>query len=306
MKKPCLKKVSPNPQSSFSVRVSTGINLVNHFHFHSEMELVMVKNTLGNLFISDKYVPFKAGDVFLLGANLPHSFIHDFKWSKDKDLIEEAIAIHFGEKFLGNCFMQLPEMEEIDTLFCLAKKGLQLFGSLKTAVQKRMEEMVQASSLEKLLLHLEILMLVAKSDEYIVLGVAESSCLEVNANEKRIEKVYEFTKRNYNREINIDEVAMIVGLTKESFCRLFKSITRKTYFQYLIEFRIGKACKLLLENDYSIKEIAYKCGYENLSNFHHQFKKVIFCSPVQYQNKMYHGIPSVGGSRNVFYKKEVA
>lgn len=285
--KPCFKKISLNPQSSLAVAVQNGSNMVNQFHYHPELELVLVKNSSGKVLMGETYSDFTHDDIFLIGSNVPHVFSHDFTWSVSRRLTEEAVSIHFKESFLGAAFHQLPEVDEINALFALAKKGIKLQGKLKSEVMKRMEQMKVNSGMENLLLHLEILMLIARSSEYVTVSAQSCVYMETDSSNKRIEKVYQFTSGNYSREINIEEVAMLIGLTKESFCRFFKTITRKTYFQYLIEYRIGQACKMLRESDYSIKEIAYKCGYENLSNFHHQFKKVTSFSPVQYQENMY-------------------
>ncbi len=161
-----------------------------------------------------------------------------------------------------------------------------------------------ASSLEKLLIHIEILLLISKSEEYKTIGQEVLFHPENGCNEKRISKVYKFTMDNFHQQITIDEVAAIVGLTKESFCRFFKIVTRKSYIQYLIEYRVANACKLLLGSDYSIKEIAYKCGYENLSNFHHQFKKITQISPVQFQNNLHLSMEGeMVSEMDVFYKK---
>jgi AraC-like DNA-binding protein len=103
------------------------------------------------------------------------------------------------------------------------------------------------------------------------------------ADDNRINKILDFTSEHYDRNIKIDQIAAMVNLTKESFCRYFKSQTGKSYLEYLIEFRICKACKILLKNQLSIKEVAYSCGFDSLSNFHYQFKKIIRQSPLEYK-----------------------
>jgi len=74
-------------------------------------------------------------------------------------------------------------------------------------------------------------------------------------------------------------------LSPQSFCRYFKMKTRKTYFEFLVEIRIGHACRLLLDNELSASEICYACGYNTISHFNHQFKKVMRKSPIQYRTE---------------------
>jgi AraC-like DNA-binding protein len=70
---------------------------------------------------------------------------------------------------------------------------------------------------------------------------------------------------------------------KHSFCRYFKSKTKKTYVQFLMEVRIGNACRLLVEEDLNVTEVGYSCGYNNISNFYHQFKALMKKNPLEYK-----------------------
>jgi AraC-like DNA-binding protein len=103
----------------------------------------------------------------------------------------------------------------------------------------------------------------------------------------RVEKVLDFTFGHYDQNIKIEEVAEMINMTKESFCRYFKAKTGKTYLEFLIEFRIRKACRMIVENQLSIKEISYSCGFDSLSNFHYQFKKIVKQKPLEYKYDQY-------------------
>ena len=100
-------------------------------------------------------------------------------------------------------------------------------------------------------------------------------------------KIYTFVLDNYHRDISVQEVADIIHFAKGSFCRYFKQRTGKTFMDFLIEVRIGNACKLLMEDEMNINEIAYACGYNNISNFFHQFKALKGCSPSRYQKNYF-------------------
>ncbi len=78
-------------------------------------------------------------------------------------------------------------------------------------------------------------------------------------------------------------VAKIANLTKESFCRYFKSQTGRTYMDFLTEFRINRACQMIKDNDKSVKEVGYACGFDSLSNFYYQFKKITKLSPLEFK-----------------------
>jgi AraC-like DNA-binding protein len=72
-------------------------------------------------------------------------------------------------------------------------------------------------------------------------------------------------------------------MTQQSFCRYFKSKTKKTYIRFLMEVRIGAACRLLVEDEKNVAEVSYECGYNNISHFNHQFKSITGKNPLEYK-----------------------
>lgn len=279
--KPSLRKISVNPLTSFSVRVDKADKLLNNWHYHPELELLLIKNSTGTSIIGDKIENFNGRYLVLIGSNLPHTFIHEKSEEDESD--KEAIVIHFYENFWGSTFMNLPEMQDILTLMQVSKLGIKVNAHAQKSIIPIIERMPKASALDKLMGLLEILKILSTKKDYSLITSKGFTYEASDENESRINKIHDFTIKNFDREITIDEVADLLNLTKESFCRFFKKTTRKTYFQFLIEFRIGQACRMLVEDDMTIKEIGYNCGYENLSNFYHQFKKVMGKSPMQYQ-----------------------
>jgi AraC-like DNA-binding protein len=87
---------------------------------------------------------------------------------------------------------------------------------------------------------------------------------------------------NFQQNISLDEISNIVGMTTTSFCRYFKKHTKKSFHTILNEIRVGHACKLLLENKLNISGVCFECGFNNVSNFNEQFKKIKGISPSRY------------------------
>ena len=106
-----------------------------------------------------------------------------------------------------------------------------------------------------------------------------------DSDNETINTVFEFLMNNYNTEIQLKQVADVANLSPNSFCRYFKSRTRNTYTEFLMKIRVGHASRLLIEKDLSIAEIAYLCGFNNLSNFNRQFRKINNCTPKEYRKK---------------------
>ncbi|MBK6281377.1 MAG: helix-turn-helix transcriptional regulator [Draconibacterium sp.] len=87
---------------------------------------------------------------------------------------------------------------------------------------------------------------------------------------------------NFQKNVNLTLVSDLIGMTPTSFCRYFKKRTKKSFHTVLNEIRIGHACKLLMEGKMSISGAAYDSGFNNISNFNEQFKKLKGISPSQY------------------------
>jgi AraC-like DNA-binding protein len=102
---------------------------------------------------------------------------------------------------------------------------------------------------------------------------------------KRMRNVFDFTIENAHQKISLEDIASIANMTKNAFCKYFKKRTNKTYISFLTEVRIENACKLLKsDKDVSINEIAYKVGFNNISNFNRKYKEVKKMTPLKYRN----------------------
>jgi AraC-like DNA-binding protein len=101
----------------------------------------------------------------------------------------------------------------------------------------------------------------------------------------RLKKIYAFLDENFQRKIEIDEVAQLSNLTNAAFCRYFKKMTRLTFTEFVNHYRIDKA-KKLLRLDNNITETCYQCGFESISYFNKVFKKVTGENPLAFKKKV--------------------
>ena len=283
--KPALRRVTPHASCSFNVRKDKGDNIHTYsmWHYHPEIELLFIRQGKGFQIIGDKTEKICETKHFvLIGSHLPHTIAYENSCSTAD---AEAIVVHFNEDFMGNEFMNLPEMECIRELFRLSRSGLSITGKTLDMAEKLMFKMADSSPSERLLLLLQILQMIAINKEFRSIASEGFAHKYSDFDNSRINKVYRFTFENFKNSINITDVADLLKLSKESFCRYFKQKTGKTYFQFLTEVKIGHACKLLMENELNVTEVCIACGYKNASNFHHQFKEIVKKTPLQYQKE---------------------
>ena len=271
--------------NSFTVGYHNYPYFLKVWHYHIELELILLLESTGTRFIGDSVEKFDENDIVLIGKNLPHMFMNDEAYFREESTLKaRAIAIHFKEEFLGKEFFQSTEMKHILSLFDNALYGIKFEGD-NTKIIEKIKELPNCNGFEKVIRFLEILNDLSHKDEYRLLSSAGFAETFKKSGNKNLYKPYEYIFNNFNKSISLNDVAKIAGMNPSSFSRFFKRVNRKTFSKYLNEIRIGYACKLLIEEKYSITAICYESGFNNVSNFNRQFKTITGLSPTEYLQK---------------------
>ena len=122
-----------------------------------------------------------------------------------------------------------------------------------------------------------------------ILSDATFNNIELSSNSRRIEKAFEYMNQNFDKSITLKEVAKLVNMTDVSFSRFFKKRTGITFIESLIEMKLGHASRMLIDTTQSVSEVAYKCGFNNISNFNRIFKKKKGCTPKEFRENYSYG-----------------
>ncbi|MEE9361463.1 MAG: AraC family transcriptional regulator [Cellulophaga sp.] len=283
MKLHLLNRVS-SKNSSFTVTNNSYPYFLKIWHYHPELELVVVLKSTGTRFIGDSIEKFEEGDVVLIGKNLPHMWVNDDEYfHENSNEKAEAIAVHFREDFLGTSFFEAPEMKYISRLFNKSNQGIRFFG-INAATIDKIKNLLTLSAFERTVKLIEVLHLLGKHRHYKLLSNTGFINSFNRTENKILDTVYEYVFKNFKTSISSNDVAKIANMNASAFSRFFKRIHRKTFTKYLNEIRIGYACKLLLENKYNVASVCYESGFNNISNFNRQFKEITAMSPTEYIN----------------------
>jgi AraC-like DNA-binding protein len=268
-----------------------GINILNTdcpyldipFHFHPETEIMYMEKGSGTRFVGDHSEAFTEGDIGLIGPNLPHVWRSDTVYRENiPGLTAHVQVVHFHDAVLKGPLADLPEMKAINRLLSESQYGIKFFGSVRENLENMMKEMVKTTGIDKLLQLVKMLDFMAKTEEKQLLASAGYSKIMKSADFDRFDKAHRFMIDNFQSNIKLDQVSSMVGMTSTSFCRYFKKRTKKSFHTVLNEIRVGHACKLLIEGKMNISGIGYESGFNNISNFNEQFKKLKGISPSQY------------------------
>ncbi|MGH9915853.1 MAG: helix-turn-helix domain-containing protein [Pyrinomonadaceae bacterium] len=282
---PIFLKVAPAANESFDIRHEVARHFLNPWHFHPEYELNLVLKSTGVRFVGDSIERFTAGDLVLIGPNLPHYWRNDPHYNQRQSPANaESIVLRFSESCLGEGFFSRPEMQAIRNLLHRANRGIKINIAEPCEAITRMTKIIRLHGLSRVIEFLTLLdELSAVTDYQLLASLGFSPTLDP-AESERINKVYAYLMDHFTCPINLDEVAAIANMNPAAFCRYFRQRTGKTLVSVINEIRVGYARKLLTEDNLNITEICYACGFQNISNFNRHFKRIVNLTPTQYRH----------------------
>ncbi|WP_461075116.1 AraC family transcriptional regulator [Spirosoma flavus] len=285
--KPLFRRVTANLETSYTARHDILPHFKNIWHYHPELELHYIIKGEGVRFIGDKISNFSPGEIVLVGENLPHTWRSaDEYFKNDPDLNIEIIVLHFLPGCLGDHLLKLPDAYLLPRLFEKAKSGMVINGEANQKLAELMRRAIEATNLDKILILLSILKTLAETDEYESIVNGQAAFYQSNESDTlRLNKVCNYTLTNYKQDITLEDISAISNLSVTSFCRYFKLMTNKTYYDFLIEIRISHACRALIEDKIPTEVICFDCGFNNVSNFYRHFKKVTGLTPLEYKRQ---------------------
>lgn len=278
------EKISPDSGSSFRLIHWKSENDRFFWHYHPEFEIVFVRKGSGRRHIGNHISNYEEGELVFIGPNLPHT---GFGYGVIGE--HEEIVIQLDENFLGKSFLSIPEMEEIKFLFEKAKLGICFLGETQKVIAEKLEKMLLLSPFERLIELLIIFRTMATTQEFKLLNAHGTRFDFKHQDEQRINEVYSFIEQNYKQAIDIQEVADLVSLTVPSFCRYFKKMTHITFTDFVNEFRVNQACRMLVAN-HPVTNVCFDSGFNNVSHFNKTFKNITGKNPRQYREDYFNRV----------------
>jgi AraC-like DNA-binding protein len=280
-------KVAEQSERSFQLTGEVVPHFYNPLHFHTEIELTYIIQSYGTAFIGDYIGNFKPGDVFLIGEKLPHNFKNAAEFfAKDSELKAEALVIHFDYNFLGAGLWSRPEMKDISNLLLEARKGILITGETNNAVQRMMKGIKDLSQVNRLLAIIQILDIISGSNENKILSNSLPSSNFSFADAEKLNKINSYTMMHYRTKIPLKTIASVANMNASAFCRYFKSRTKRSFSQFVVELRLQQATNMLLNSTLTIDQISFECGFESPSYFYRTFKKYKGITPAGYQKSL--------------------
>ncbi|MFC3334573.1 AraC family transcriptional regulator [Flavobacterium palustre] len=255
-------------------------------HFHSEYEIIYIQQGTGTRFLGNNIAQFDAGDILLIGSNLPHFMKSDDAYhSGNTNLRVKGTIIQFEKDFMYYAINHYPHFIKIKKLLQDSVRGIYFSSAQSPKLQDLLAKLPLENGLNQLLLFLELLKEMSETDNRQIISTSDF-INETIYDTARIDKIISYLNKNYTRHISLEEIASFAAMNAAAFCRYFKSKTGKSFKNYILDMRIGYACKLLIMEDISISDISSQCGFESISHFNKTFKKSLGYVPSQYRKTM--------------------
>ena len=257
------------------------------WHFHTEYEIIYVKEGTGMRFVGNNAEKYADGDILLLGSDLPHYMKSDEVYRQEGSTLRTTgTIIQFEQNFMQYSFDYYPQFQQIKMLLEESKRGIIFPKQDATRVGELLSGFLSLSGFHQISGLLDLLQELAVSPQRRTLASLHYYEKFPTLGNKRIDKIISFINNNYTRSLKLNEIAGMASMNSSAFCRYFKENIGKTLLQYVMEMRVGYACKLLALGEMDISQIAVECGFDSITHFNRTFKQLVNLTPTQYRSNI--------------------
>lgn len=261
-------------------RVDQGFEFA--WHYHPQYELTLINDSRGRRFVGDHIDDYAAGDLVLIGPNLPHTWCSD---EDDAAREHRATVVHFDHDFLGRRFFDVPEMTRLAQMLERARRGLRFKGDICGHVAEMLASMLMTDGHVRLFTLLTALGHLSMTSTFDTLASEGYIPSARSHDRQRVDAVCGFLNEHFTGSIDQAKVAKMVRMNPAALSRFFRKATGRTMTAYINELRVGRASRLLIETDRTVLEVCYASGFNNAANFNRQFARLKGCSPGQFRRR---------------------
>ncbi len=261
------------------MQIDDEVYFYDKLHQHPEAQLTWIIKGEGTLIHGDYLGSFREGEIFLMGSNVPHVFRCEKKYyALDNEERVLSKSIFFRLEQLKEVAKVFPEVKSLLSILAAGDRGLKVESLYSASLIAGFNKVFEREGMSRLSSFFNLLGKLTDPNTIQYLNdIPQKSIKEVEG--RRLDDIFRFTLDNFGRRITLEEVAEVANMNKASFCRYFKQHTRKSYIDFLNEYRINQATKLLLSKEKPIAQICFEVGFNNLSNFNRTFKQLTGKTP---------------------------
>lgn len=267
-------------------------NITTVIHGHDSIQVNYILHGSLTHVINHSSYDLVKGDIFIIPPYVPHRLI--FKENCECQVIELEFLPEFV--FGGNA-----SMENIETIFdfayiepflvseCDVKPRLNLTGKAQADVEAMFRSLLTEYEERKssflLAMKATVLGLLVYVGRCFQEDISDTESRQLfDRHRAAISSAIDYINDNFTEDVSIEKAARVAMLSQSYFSYLFKSMTNKTFVEYLNELRIQEAMKLLKNTNKRVVDICFESGFKNVNHFNRTFKNYSGISPMQYRN----------------------
>ena len=276
-----MREITPlTPSDCFTIFSRVKQKFESPLHYHEEYELNLILNARGAKRVVGGHIEvIEDLELALIGPNMYHTW---FTHQCQSDEITE-VTIQFHKDLFDEKFLKRNQLSFVKSMLERSQRGILFAPETVQALKGRLLSLDKRTGFDSVLELLSILHDLSISRNMRTLSDTSFTNEKFNYNSRRIEKVFEFMNDNYYKQVSLAEVSRIANMPEASFSRFIKKRTGKTFVDSLNEIRLGHASRMLIDTTSTVAEIAYKCGFNNISNFNRIFKRKKSCIPKDFR-----------------------
>jgi len=255
------------------------------WHYHNNFEISFITEGSGKRIVGDSIEEFQPGDLVFIGRNLPHVWIADKESRIPTNRTLEMVFLQFTLNVLSPQLLILPEFCHVKRALDLSERGIQIIGDTLNEVSEIMLQLPYLKGFERMLHFFMMMDIIGESETNVPLASKEYLTSRFTTGNKRIEVIHNYLMNNYREDVNLKNLAALVNMAEGSLCRFFKMNMGITLFEYLNKIKTDFACKLLMNKDLGILDVCLDSGFNNISHFNKQFKKITGVPPSEYRKQ---------------------
>jgi len=281
---PDFELIVGGPQESFRWTVHGYPHYYAKWHYHPEYELHLIQESAGKMFIGDHVGNFHPGTLVLTGPNLPHNWVSDI--APGERVPNRDMLVQFKDSFVRDAMQLWPEFNEIEPLLNEARYGIEFHGDAAILGANVLRNIGAVTAMRRVLLLFELLYELSRSTERSLLSSRDYTQVPNSAASDTIKQVLGFLMKNIAEDVHLSDVARYFGMSESIFSRFFKRNTGHGFVHYVNRVRINRACDLLTQTEKPVTDVCFETGFNNISNFNRQFRKLCGLAPSEYRRQV--------------------
>lgn len=257
----------------------------SRWNYHPEYEVHLIRLGTGRYIVGDRIDVFSAGQLVLVGSNLPHAWISDLE--PGETITDRDVVFQFHPDWIRQCQAVLPELSEINALLKRSARGIAFTGQTAGRGAGELQSIGETTGAERLQHIFGLLGVLASAPggEHHTLAKAWLPPLDDQYAADIIDRAFAYIFENLVGDVRLSAAADLIGMSESAFSKYFKRMSGQTFSDTVRKLRLAQACKLLKDTDLPIGSICHRVGYANLSNFNRQFRAQYGVTPREFRRQ---------------------